>query len=418
MRCRILLFLLSAQFFSFLTYSQSLLQSLNDTNTVKAGETDVDAPPILAKKWNQFRTKYFTLNIGIAFLLDHNITNQNAANVEQVGNIGSATELRADRLILSGNLLFFKRPWHYTFTLNYNGLDGTEAFSVLDLSVQIPIGDKYGWITIGKQKEGVSHEFVSTRTQLLFTERGTAVPAFINRRNYGIRYNNTALKNRLTYAFGIFNSWLDKGNENSFAENGVQLTSRITGLPVYSSDRNLMHVGLNWRYTDALNGKLTYQAKPEVNTAPNFLNTGSFDGIRVWEFITLIGEYMQTFVNSSSRGNPSLSYWQLAGSWFITGENRTYNRQTGNLGKITPRRNFRFRKPSGFGAFEIVARFTNSNFNDQLITGGKFTRFTVGLSWYPNAHFRFIINYGNGTLNKNDLSGNAQFWQFRAQFEL
>jgi phosphate-selective porin len=42
----------------------------------------------------------------------------------------------------------------------------------------------------------------------------------------------------------------------------------------------------------------------------------------------------------------------------------------------------------------------------------------MALSWYPNAHFRFEVNYGNGNLEKNNMTGKSNFWQFRAQFEL
>jgi phosphate-selective porin OprO and OprP len=66
----------------------------------------------------------------------------------------------------------------------------------------------------------------------------------------------------------------------------------------------------------------------------------------------------------------------------------------------------------------LSARYTYSDFSDQNIQGGTFGRFTGALSWYPNAHFRFEINYGYGSLDKNNVVGKADFWQFRIQFEL
>ena len=60
---------------------------------------------------------------------------------------------------------------------------------------------------------------------------------------------------------------------------------------------------------------------------------------------------------------------------------------------------------------------TYSDFTDQEIEGGKFGRFTTALSWYPNAHFRFEINYEYGSLEKNVMTRKASFWQFRVQFE-
>ena len=412
------------------TIAQNVFESLNDTAMINAEEAPMSAAPISAKKWNQLKTKYFTLNFGVAVFLDYNIPSQDKDNIEQVGKIESATEFRAQRLIFSGNLLFFKRPWRYMISANYIGMDAPpdgDKFSVIDLNIEIPFG-KSGWLTLGKQKEGVGHEYVAPGSQLAFTERGSGEPAFIKQRNIGIRYSNSVLKNRITYTVGVFNSWLEKGNNNSFSDNGMQVTSRLTYLPTFVSARELVHIGVGYRYAGAPGGKVSFKAKPEVNTAPSFINTGSFDavasstfmfeGIAVHGPLSFVSEYMKAFVNSSINGNPSFDYWQAGGSWFITGENRNYNQQTGNLGKLIPKKNFKFKKGSGPGAFEIGARYTKSNFVGGRIDGGKFGRFTTAFSWFPNAHFRYEINYGIGKLNKGGLTGSVNFWQFRAQFEL
>ncbi len=413
--------------------AQNVLEvlDLNDTTTVHNEETSLAAPTIMKKKWNQFKSKNFTLNIGVAVFLDYNTVSQDDNNIVQAGKIGNATEFRAERLVLTGTFRFFKYPWRYMISANYNGMDGeseTPTFSVIDLSLEIPFGEKGGWLTIGKQKEGVGHEYVLPGSQAFFTERGSGVPAFVKQRNYGIRYSNSVLNNRMTYTVGLFNSWIEKGNHNSFADNGMQVTARVTGLPIYKSDAELMHFGLNYRYSDAQAGKLSYKARPEANTAPYFINTGSFDAsasnIFMFEWIgvkgpvSFITEYMKAFISSHATGNPSFNYWQVAGSWFITGDHRNYNKQTGNLGKLFPKKNFKFKKGSGPGAFELTARYTKSNFTDALIDGGRFGRFTTGLGWFPNAHFRFEVNYGVGKLQKGGITGNANFLQLRAQFEL
>lgn len=418
-------------FYCFMANAQDILASLNDTAIVARDEAPMNAAPIMAKKWNQIHTKYFNLNFGVAFILDHNIVNQDDNNIEQVGKVNPGTEFRGERIMASGNLLFFKYPWRYMISANFNGLDapqGSKAFSIIDLNLEIPFGEKSGWLTIGKQKEGVGHEYVAPGTQLMFMERGSGVPMFVKQRNFGVRYSNSVLKQRMTYTLGFFNNWLEKGNDKSFSENGTQVTARITGLPQYSSDRDLLHLGIGFRHAKAPGDKLSYKAKPEVNTAPSYLSSGSFDAsksdILMLEFIkvngpvSLIAEYMNDFVKSNVNGNPNFTYWQVGGSWFITGENRKYNKNNGNLGKLIPKKNFKFRKGSGPGTFELGVRYTHSNLTDQSIKGGEFGRFTTALSWYPNAHFRYSINYGHGRLDRNDSIGKANFWQFRVQFEL
>ncbi|MBC7536205.1 MAG: hypothetical protein H7258_10985, partial [Ferruginibacter sp.] len=52
--------------------AQNLLESLNDTAIISASEAPTNAAPIMDSKWNRIRTKYFTLNIGVAMFLDYN----------------------------------------------------------------------------------------------------------------------------------------------------------------------------------------------------------------------------------------------------------------------------------------------------------------------------------------------------------
>ncbi len=422
-----LLFVLSLVTGSMVGYSQGSA-SLNDTTLVKKEEVSMSAPPVMAKKWNQIKTKYFTMNIGAAILLDHNIVVQDNNSKDQVGKVDPGTEFRGDRLILTGQLLFFKTPWRYMVGANYNGLDapqGNKTYSWIDWSLEIPFGKKGGWLTVGKQKEGVGYEYVSPGSQLIFSERGSGAPPLVRQRNIGIRYSNSLLKQRLIYTLGAFNNYWETGK--SFSENGSQYVGRIVYLPIYKSDRNLLHLGFADRYSEATDDELSFKAKPEANTTPYYIKTDVFAAsssntimlelIKVNGPLSFVGEYMHNVVNTPGT-NISFGYFQAAGSWFITGENRNYNRHNGVLGKLIPKKNFTFKNNSGPGAFELGARYTYSDFTDQQIAGGTFGRFTSAVSWYPNAHFRFEINYGHGSLEKNGITGKSDFWQFRAQFEL
>ena len=426
------IFLVLLMAFQAFSSAAQVIISMSDTAMVSADQAPMSAPPIMAESWNQHKTKFFTLNIGLAFLLDHNIVSQDEANLDQVGKVDPATEFRGERFVVSGTVSVFKNhrhPWRYMISANYNGLDGEDdspTFSFIDWNFEIPFGKRGGWLTAGKQKEGVGHEYVLPGTQSMFMERGSGAPIFIRQRNIGIRYSNSILNQRLTYTAGFFNNWWETGK--SFADNGSQVTARVTALPVYTSDRQMMHVAVAYRYSDATDGKLSYKGKPEVNSAPAYVNTGTFDAsgantlllewIGVSGPVALIGEYMNAFVNSNSAGNPSFSYWQFGGSWFITGENRKYNRKTGNMGKLFPNKTFTFKKGGGPGAIEVGARYTYSDLADGNVFGGEFGRFTGALSWFPNTHLRFEMNYGAGKLERNNLTGKADFWQFRAQIEL
>lgn len=409
-------------------FAQDILQ-INDTAVVNPTSVPATTPPMMKKKWNHFANKYFTMNVGFAFILDHNIVDQDNNSITQVGKVSPQTEVRGDRIVASGQLLFFKNPWRYLFSANFNGLDAPpskKTFDLIDWNVEIPIGAKGGWLTFGKQREGVGLEYVSPGTQLQFMERSTGTPMFVRQRNIGIRYSNSVLQQKMTYTIGFFNNYWETGK--SFSDNGSQITLRVSGLPVYKSDRELMHLGFAYRYSDATDQKLSYRAKPEANTAPFYINTGSLtanhsntfflEWIGVKGPLALLAEYINASVKSPASGNPNFYTWQVGGSIFLTGENRRYNKMTGNLGKLIPKKNFKFRNNSGPGAWELGTRFTQSNANHAAIMGGKFNRFTTALSWYPNAHFRYEINYGIGGLDRMNLLGKTNFWQFRVQLEL
>lgn len=428
MKWKINILLIVLLFNAWTAFGQEGMPSLNDTVQVHKEEISTDAPPVMAKKWNQVKTKYFTMNIGLAILFDYNTVVQDDNSLQQSGKIDAATEFRGDRLILTGQLLFFKNPWRYMIGANYNGLDapqGSNTYSFMDWNVDIPLGKTGGWFTLGKQKEGVGYEYYSPGTQLFFTERGSGVPSLVRQRNIGIRFSNSVLDQRLIFTVGAFNNYWETGK--TFSENGSQLIGRVVYLPFYKSDRQLLHAGVAYRYSDASDDALSYKGKPEANTAPYFFNTGTLSAsssktlmlelITVQGPVSFVGEYMNCGVQGGA-ADMDFQYFQLGASWFITGENRRYNRQSGVLGKLIPKRNFNFKKDAGFGALELGARYTYSDFTEQEIDGGKFARMTAALGWYPNAHFRIELNYGIGTLDKNALKGNSQFWQFRTQFEL
>lgn len=410
------------------TGADSIFNSFNDTNTVRRADVTTQAPPVMDKKWNHIHTKWININIGAAILLDHNIVNQDDNNIQQVGKIDPATEFRGDRFLASGTINF-KNPWRYMFSANFNGLDapeGKKSFDMIDWNIEIPISKKAGWFTIGKQKEGVGIEYVAPGTQMQFMERGSGAPMFIRQRNIGVRYSNNFFQQRMSITMGFFNNYWETGK--SFSANGSQFTSRVTGLVHYRSDRDLVQVGLGYRHTGASDDKLSYRAKPEVNSAPSFINTGNIsssagnvlmlEGVVAKGPALFVAEYFSANVNALSGSDPHFSYWQIGGGYFITGENRRFNKTTGNPGKLIPNRNFKFRKGSGPGAWEIAARFTRSDGTDAGVNGGEFRRLTIGLNWFTNAHFRYTINYGRGWLEKGGITGNSHMWQFRAQFEL
>jgi phosphate-selective porin OprO and OprP len=163
------------------------------------------------------------------------------------------------------------------------------------------------------------------------------------------------------------------------------------------------------------------------------LNTGAIAGVShaevysveaaaAWGPLFFQGEYFwfqidrenATTPNTSAAPNipgglPSLHFdgGYAQASWTITGESRPYIPATGAYGRLTP---FNPVNPgfTGWGAWEIAARYSVMNLNDDFgaitgIEGGKQQIFTAGLNWYVNTNIAFKLNYLHGIFEKQAL---------------
>lgn len=77
--------------------------------------------------------------------------------------------------------------------------------------------------------------------------------------------------------------------------------------------------------------------------------------------------------------------WYAQGSYVLTGESHRYDFPLGIFRRPIPE--------CWYGAWEIVARFSNLNLNSKNIIGGVENNLSVGLNWYVNSVLRFCSNY-------------------------
>jgi phosphate-selective porin OprO/OprP len=69
----------------------------------------------------------------------------------------------------------------------------------------------------------------------------------------------------------------------------------------------------------------------------------------------------------------------LAGSWFLTGESRPYDRRTGVFSALVPRAPFSIRKGSP-GAWEWKVRWSSVDLDDGRVRGGRMGIVSTGLN--------------------------------------
>jgi phosphate-selective porin OprO/OprP len=108
--------------------------------------------------------------------------------------------------------------------------------------------------------------------------------------------------------------------------------------------------------------------------------------------------------------------------YFLTGENRGYDKRFGKYDRVRPRSNFLYStdgRATGIGAWELVYRYGFVNLSDDRVLGGTYGEHSVGLNWYWNPNVKFQMNYINGyrDVPPGAVSGTVQGFGVRAALE-
>lgn len=340
--------------------------------------------------------------------------------VDEVGELRSGTKFRRARIYFSGTL-----HEHGLFRVEYDFAGGQSSFRDAYLGLRnIPV---LGTMRLGRMLQTHSLEQLSGNSYHTFMERGLPA-AFNGYWNTGIAFNNTALNQRATWAVGAFKSTDAFGDSDTNSEHLV--SARLTGAPIYRDEgRTWTHLGVSYVRRKPDDAVYSVGTRPESSVAPSFIGTGDIPSDRVdlfaLEFAATRGpasiqaEYHRSRVDLLETeefphaGDAELDGYYIYASYFLTGEHRPYIRDTGVLGRVAPRSNFRG-EGSGLGAWEVALRHSELDLNDDPIEGGRLRNLTVGLNWYINPNMRLMWNYVRADL---DDAGKADIYQMRAQFD-
>jgi phosphate-selective porin OprO/OprP len=311
---------------------------------------------------------------------------------------GDGVEFRRARLYISGTL------WEdYLFKAQYDFAGGDTDFTDVYLGVQnIPV---IGTLLVGQMREPFSLEELTSSNYITFMERSLPTNAFAPGRNSGIRVNSTLLNKRLTWSLGAFYGDRNNDGDSNFDDvTNADLTFRLTGLPIYADrGEKLLHLGLGYSHQFRDEGKITarYRTRPESHlTDARLVDTGRIDLDNanllnpelavVWGPFSLQGEYFWTKLSSKEANDPTFQGAYLYGSWFITGEQRSYSTSSAQFSRVTPNGNF---FENGPGAWELAARWSWIDLNNKRVEGGEENNFTFGVNWYLNPNYRLMFNY-------------------------
>jgi len=373
-----------------------------------------------ASKWNQWKTENTTGIFLAAVILDRQFwASQNTASEQQVGDLSlfEGGEIRGFRVGAVGTLHYFDKPWVYTVFGATNSFDkGFEIqqqddFTWFDYRLDIPVMDDMN-LSVGKQKEPISMERTMSLIQLPMQERTSVSDAFLPSRNFGAVLSGTALQQRMSWAAGLFNNFID--SDESIGSTATSAIGRVTWLPFVSGDEsNLVHLGFGTRLSNAKQGAHFF-TEPEFNKSPIFVNTEPLDSNANRQLnleaswrrgpYWLAAEYVSTKVDSPSEGDLSFSGFHITGSWILTGEMRSYNYKSGILGPVPVSRSV---YQGGRGAWELAARWSSIDLTDRLVDGGEMDILSLGVNWWLSPIFNVNMNYRYIWNEQGGLSGES-----------
>ena len=374
-------------------------------------------------KWNRWESKYVSgIFIAAAVLDNQQWLTQDGGSRQQVGDLKlfEGGEVRGIRVGIAGTLNF-ETPWIYTIAGATNVFDKgfevqqKDSFTLFDYRVDIPLDGKYN-LSIGKQKEPISMERIMSMIQLPMQERTSVSDSLMPSRNTGAVLSGTALNQRMSWAGGLFNDFLEDGK--SLGNSATQLVGRVTWLPYVSEDdSNLVHLGFGLRYSDAKEG-LGYLTEPEFNKAPVYVDTTvndmpfAADSSMLYNFEAswrkgpywLAAEYVRNSIDAAALGDPTLGGYHVTASWILSGEMREYRNRAGIFGPVPVAKTV---YQGGWGAWELGFRYSDLDLTDGLIDGGEMDILSLGVSWWLTPTFNVNMNYRYITLDRFGVVGNS-----------
>jgi phosphate-selective porin OprO/OprP len=376
-------------------------------------------------KWNRWETRPVSGIFLAGLALDRqNWQSQDSASEAQVGDLKEfdGGEIRGFRVGVVGTLNF-TQPWVYTIFAATNAFDEgfdtdeDDDWEFLDWRLDVPTFAGTT-LSIGKQKEPISMERLMGLIYDPMQERSTVSDALLPARNVGIMLSGTGFDQRMTWAGGVFNDWIDTGD--SPGDSATQYIGRVTWLPLITEDEsNLLHLGLGMRYSNAKEGAFV-ATEPEFNQSPLFVDTGFFepDSVLIYDFeaswrrgpFWLAGEYLLSDSDDPKLNNPDVSGYHVTASWVLTGETRDYNRKSGIFNPLSVTRSV---YQNGSGTVEASARWSELDATDGLLDGGELEVFSLGLNWWLTPFFGVSFNHRWITLDHLGVTGDSRGFNSR-----
>ncbi len=281
-------------------------------------------------------------------------------------------------------------------------------------------------VRLGRQKSPVGLESLQLASEIPFVERGFATELAPNH-DIGVQLLGEVLKGEASYGIGVFNGAPDGRDSPSLnADDHVELAGRLFFEP-WRNDANALSglgfglAGSRGEKTGAGNPLLPRYRTPGQNVFFNYRTAVIADGTHqrispqfyyYRQRLGLLGEWIRSsqevVLPGSAPRRATLDHtgWQLAATWFLTGEDASYR------GLRRPNAPFALGR-DGWGAFELFGRIGElvvdrdafPIFSNLETSAERARSYTLGVNWYLNPHAKLLVNYSHTEFDGGALAG-------------
>lgn len=320
----------------------------------------------------------------------------------------------------------------YKIEMEFAGGDETEFRDAYISFKKLPILQT---LRFGNQKRPYGLDHLNSSRYNVFLERPFIIESFNqDARRLGIQSWGHSEDLEYNWRYGVFNQRLVQ-DEGYYVSDHVQgeIAGRFAHTFWYdhSDGSNYAHWAVSGTFAhpdgstplDTANigrdsNEARFRHRPEARSTSRWLDTGRIAYADWYELLglegvvnvgpfQLVGEYQQMWLQRESDFGPNLQFGGTYAyiSYFLTGEHIPWDRKTGTLGRVKPKKNFFLFKNNccgvdkGWGAWQIALRYSYADLTDDNIFGGVGENITFGLNWHwnPNARMQFNYIYGDIT---------------------
>lgn len=298
-------------------------------------------------------------------------------------------------------------------------------------------------LTVGKFKSPVGLERLQSSNDMKWVQRGYPT-SLVPNRDIGVQVGGDFGEGRFSYQAAFLNGSNDGSSSDTFADSDInddkEYALRLFTQPFAESDSFALRglgFGIAGTYTDQA-GDATQPLLPSFRSpgqatffryraaaatagtiadgertriAPQFYYYAGGLGL-IGEYTEVSQDVSRTVAAGNRTGTVDTDAWQLAASYFLTGEEAAF-RGFKPLTTFSP-------SEGTWGALEVVARVQSLSVGDDAFDGGadsfadplaaarQVDSWGVGLNWYLNENVKWLLDYEHTTFEGGAPAGDRE----------